>query len=196
MGEVEPLRQLGINMSVATMESYALSKGITTAYSEMSQADQVMLRYNYLMEMTRKVQGDFANTQYSYANSVRTLQNSFSALKSELGQSLIACLTPVIKVISTIISYLTALAKAFNNFLRSIGILKGVAGAVGSAIDKITGNDTIGGLGDVGSAIGGVGDSASGASGAVKDLKKELKGLMGIDALNKLPELNSDSGSG
>lgn len=41
-GETEPLKQLGINMSVANLEAYALSQGITTAYNEMSQAEQVM----------------------------------------------------------------------------------------------------------------------------------------------------------
>ena len=37
-GETEPLKQLGINMSVANLEAYALSQGIKTAYKEMYQA--------------------------------------------------------------------------------------------------------------------------------------------------------------
>ena len=40
-GETEPLKQLGINMSVANLEAFALSQGIQTAFSEMSQAEQV-----------------------------------------------------------------------------------------------------------------------------------------------------------
>ena len=195
VGETEPLKALGINMSVANLEAYRLAQGINTAYSEMSQADQTMLRYNYLMQMTSKVQGDFANTQYSYSNSVRTLKNNFASLKAEIGTSMIACLAPVIKVIATIIAYLTALAKAFNNFLRSIGLLKGAVGGVGDAISSIGGSDTTSGLGGVSDGLGGVADSAGGASGAVKDLKKEIKGLMGIDMLNKLPEV-ADSASG
>lgn len=61
-GEIEPLRQLGINLSVANMEAYALSRGITTSYNAMSQAEKVALRYNYLMSVTGDVQGDFART--------------------------------------------------------------------------------------------------------------------------------------
>ena len=61
-GEIEPLRQLGINLSVANMEAYALSRGITTSYNAMSQAEKVALRYNYLMSATGDVQGDFART--------------------------------------------------------------------------------------------------------------------------------------
>lgn len=61
-GEVEPLRRLGINLSVANLEAYALSQGITESYQSMTQAEQVMLRYNYLMAQTAQQQGDFART--------------------------------------------------------------------------------------------------------------------------------------
>ena len=61
-GEIEPLRQLGINLSVANLQSYALSQGITASWQSMTQAEQVMLRYNYLMQATSAQQGDFART--------------------------------------------------------------------------------------------------------------------------------------
>ena len=175
------------------MEAYAMSKGITTAWSELSSANQTMLRYNYLMEMTSSMQGDFIRTQNSYANSVRTLKNNFAQLKAEIGTSLIAVLAPIVKIIGTIIAYLTALAQAFNNFLRSIGLLKGSVGGVADSIGEIA--DSGAGLGGISDGIGGIGDSASGSAGKVKDLAKQMKGLMGIDELNKLPEI-SDSASG
>ena len=68
MGETEPLKSLGINMSVANMEAFALSKGIKKSWSEMSQAKQVALRYDYIMEQTANSQGDFAKTSDSLAN--------------------------------------------------------------------------------------------------------------------------------
>ena len=61
-GEIEPLRRLGINMSVANLEAYALSQGITESWQSMTQAEQVMLRYNYLMQASSQQQGDFART--------------------------------------------------------------------------------------------------------------------------------------
>ena len=60
--EIEPLRRLGINMSVANMQAYALSQGITKSWMSMTQAEQVMLRYNYLMSVTSAQSGDFART--------------------------------------------------------------------------------------------------------------------------------------
>ena len=62
-GEIEPLRQLGINMSVANLEAYALSQGITKSYQAMSQSEQAILRYNYLINATKNAQGDFARTR-------------------------------------------------------------------------------------------------------------------------------------
>ena len=201
IGSVEPLQSLGINLNVATMEAYALSQGITKSWSSMSEAEKQILRYNYILQVTAGIQGDYARTSDSFSNSVRNLSNAFSSLKAEVGIALMSALQPVISVIATIIKWLTALMQVLNDFLRSIGFIKTVGTAVGGAVGKVV--DAIGGIGsgasgvgDVADAVGGIGDSASGSAGAVKDLKKELKGLMGIDELNKLPEPNTDSGSG
>ena len=61
-GMVRPLRDLGIDLTAATLEEYRLAQGIETAYSAMSQAEKVMLRYQYLMDVTSIQQGDFQRT--------------------------------------------------------------------------------------------------------------------------------------
>lgn len=61
-GMVRPLRDLGIDLTAATLEEYRLAQGIQTSYSQMSQAEKVMLRYKYLMENTNLQQGDFVRT--------------------------------------------------------------------------------------------------------------------------------------
>lgn len=61
-GMTRPLRSLGINMSVANMQAFALSRGITTAWKEMDQATQMALRYEYMLHATQYAQGDFART--------------------------------------------------------------------------------------------------------------------------------------
>lgn len=91
-GETEPLKQLGINMSVANLEAYAMTQGITKAFDKMSQAEQIQLRYNYLMQATADAQGDFARTSEGYANSVRTLQGNIETLKGRLGEIMLPLL--------------------------------------------------------------------------------------------------------
>lgn len=95
-GETEPLKQLGINMSVANLEAFALSQGIEKAYSEMTAAEQATLRYNYLMETTANAQGDFAKTSDSYANQQRILSLQFENLATNIGQFLLPNLNGII----------------------------------------------------------------------------------------------------
>lgn len=95
-GETEPLKQLGINMSVANLEAYALSQGIETAYDKMSQSEQAILRYNYLMSVTADAQGDFAKTSDSFANQQRILQLQWENLSASLGQKLLPSLNNVL----------------------------------------------------------------------------------------------------
>lgn len=104
-GETEPLKQLGINMSVANMEAYAMSQGITKSYNAMTQAEQAMLRYNYLMSVTADAQGDFARTSDSYANSLKQLQENLSQISVQFGTDLISIITPAI---NTLNDWLTA----------------------------------------------------------------------------------------
>lgn len=92
-GETEPLKQLGINMSVANLEAYALSKGITTSYSKMDQASQTLLRYNYLMETSKDAQGDFAKTQGEYANQQRLFNTSMKQAAATIAEKALPYLT-------------------------------------------------------------------------------------------------------
>ena len=178
-GSVEPMQALGYNMNVATMDSYLLSQGIHTSFSELSESNKQIVRYNYLMQQTSSLQGDYKRTTDSFANSVRNLKNSFSVFASEIGQTLMVALVPIIRVISTIIGWMTALAKVFNNFLRSIGILKSVENAT---------SGTVSGIQDTSTAVGSIGESAEESADGVGKLKKEMKSLMGIDEINKLGE--------
>ena len=105
-GETEPLKQLGINMSVANLEAFALTQGITKAFSEMSQGEQTMLRYQYLMQATADAQGDFARTSDGYANSVRTLETNLTSLKTTLGEVLLPVVSSAVGMINGLLTAL------------------------------------------------------------------------------------------
>ncbi len=68
MGDTQSLQQLGINMSDANLNAYALSKGITNSYNDMDEASKTALRYQYIMDNTKDVQGNFSKTSGSLAN--------------------------------------------------------------------------------------------------------------------------------
>lgn len=182
-GETEPLKQLGINLSVANLEQYALAQGITKTYNAMTEQEKALLRYNYLLSVTSDAQGDFARTSNSWANQTKILAEQFNSLKSTIGQGLINVLTPVLKVINTILSGLQAVANAFRQFTA---LLFGSAagGATQAAQDIASGFDA---------AAGGAGDLAKETGKAAKEAKKFLAGF---DEINKVSEKNSSGGGG
>lgn len=186
-GETEPLKQLGINMSVANMEAYALSQGITKAYNAMSQQEQAILRYNYLLSVTKDAQGDFARTSDGWANQVRVLTERFNALKAAIGQGLIAVLTPVIRVLNQLLAKILTVTDAFSNF-----------------ISKITGKNTktTTSVNEMGGALDSATDSAGSLSGATDKAGKSAKkaeeafhGLASFDEIHSLTKAAEDSGS-
>ena len=186
-GEIEPLRQLGINLSVANMEAYALSRGITTSYNAMSQAEKVALRYNYLMSVTGDVQGDFARTSGTWANQVRLLTLNFQSLSAVIGQGLIAGILPAIQALNALMSKLMQAANAFRNFMY---VLMG---------KKLKGSQS--GVSDIVSNLGGIetaGDDASSglddATSSAKKLKKALS-VLPFDQLNQLTDNSDNSGT-
>ena len=177
-GETEPLKQLGINMSVANLEAYALSKGITKSYNAMSQAEQVLLRYNYLLSVTIDAQGDFARTSGSFANQIRILQLNFDQLRIAVGNALIPIAQAVLPSINAIIAGLTKLAKVFAQVtallfgkspeVKATGGIASSAGAAADATDRLA-------------------ESTAGAGSAAKQAEKDMKGVLAsFDELNIL----------
>ncbi len=106
-GETEPLKALGINLSVANLEAFALSQGITKSYQAMSQAEQVTLRYNYLMSVTSDAQGDFARTTDSLANAQRVLEGNIETLKTNIGNTLLPIVSGAVTAINDLFKALT-----------------------------------------------------------------------------------------
>ena len=105
-GETEPLRQLGINMNVANLEAFALTKGLEKNFEEMTQGEQTLLRYQYLMSTTADAQGDFARTSDNYANSQRRMQTGFDMLKAKLGETLLPIATQVSNAVNDLLDLL------------------------------------------------------------------------------------------
>lgn len=133
-GETEPLKQLGINMSVVNLEAFAMSKGITKSYDSMTQAEQATLRYQYIMKTTADAQGDYSKTADSTANKTRTTMLQFQTLSAELGQQLLPIVNDVLGTLQSVIKW-------FNNLdvsgKRVVLILGGIALAIGPVATAI-----------------------------------------------------------
>lgn len=105
-GETESLKRLGIVMTQTNLEQYAYSKGITKKIQDMTEAEKVQLRYNYVMEKTSNAQGDFARTSDGAANSTRVATESIKEASSTVG----VMLAPIIAEAA---QYIASMAKSF-----------------------------------------------------------------------------------
>lgn len=115
-GETETLKRYGIVMTQANLEQFAMQEGITKTYSEMTEAEKVQLRYNFVLNATKNAQGDFAKTSDSWANQQRILTEGVNALSASIGQDLMVTLQPFLQILNSIV-------EAISNFQESTGLV-------------------------------------------------------------------------
>jgi len=119
MGQSKPLRDWGINMSVANLEAFALSQGMQKQFKDMTEAEKMMLRYNFIMNASTDAQGDFSKTlNDSLANQQRVLKTKFTQTLASAFQKLIP---ELIKVTDGFSKWLDTIdTDAISNFVVSI----------------------------------------------------------------------------
>ena len=111
-GETESLKDLGVVMTQTALDEYALQQGMSKTTAQMSEQEKVALRYKFVLEQLSGASGDFSRTSGSWANQTRLLTLQFDQLKATIGQGLINALTPVLRVINTLIARLQVLANS------------------------------------------------------------------------------------
>ena len=119
-GETETLKQFGIVMTEANLEAYALRQGIKKSVSEMSQAEKVQLRYNYVMQQTSLAHGDFARTSDSWANQTRILSEVWKEFSGTVGIALTHILLPAVKSLREGLMWLNGVANAVIESLADV----------------------------------------------------------------------------
>lgn len=88
-GETESLKRFGVVMTEANLQQYAYTQGIEKKIKEMTIAEKVQLRYNYLMQQTSAAEGDFARTSDSFANKTRQLKERLTETSIVIGNQFI-----------------------------------------------------------------------------------------------------------
>lgn len=179
-GELEPLRNLGFDLSVAKLQEEALALGITKKVSAMNQAEKAELRYYAAMTQVTMVHGNFAETLNQPANMLRILQSQLEQASRALGNIFIPVLTKVLPI-----------AIAVADGLRQI--ISAIAGLFGVTLNTPDWNASIG------NATSGTEDIADNMGSAVESAKELKRYLAPFDELNVLPDQstgNGGSGSG
>jgi len=184
-GETETLKDLGIVMTQAALDQYALSNGFGKTTKQMTEQEKVALRYQFVMQQLSGASGDFIRTADGWANQVRVLKLQFDSLKATIGQGLINVLTPVIHAINLLLSKLAALANSFKSFTELL---------IGKKSSSSSGSKTsYGGVSDIENDYDAASESAEKfadstqhVADTTKKAKKEAeKYLSPLDEINK-----------
>lgn len=184
-GETESLKQIGVVMTQTNLDAYALANGFGKTTQQMTQSEQVMLRYQYVMNQTRLAAGDFVKTQDSWANQTRILSEQWKQFLGIIGQGLIQVLTPALKFLNQMMGVLIQWAQTFTAITGAIfGKQQAQANASAAAV------------GNVADASNAAADGQNALAGATKKAGKEAKGaLASFDQLNVLERSTADAGA-
>ena len=183
-GELEPLRRLGYDLSVARLQQEAYTLGIEKKVSAMTQAEKSELRYYAIMTQVTTAQGDMARTLNAPANQLRVLKAQVVQCARALGNIFIP-------VLNAVLPYAIALAKV----LRMVA--DAIASFFGFKLPEVDYSSLSNGASAVGDLAGNADDASDGLGKASKAAKKLKNNLLGIDELNIIsPDNDDSSGSG
>lgn len=188
-GMTMPLKELGINMNIANLEAYAMSQGIQKSWQQMSQAEQTMVRYNYLLNVTSDSQGDFARNAGTWANQVKILKEQWKQFMSLIGTALIEVALPFVKALNAILGVVIDVTREIGKMYT---LLTGRQAKVTSTV-----SNSISDLGESSEDAGkGQGNLGSGIDKAAKAARKALAPFDELNILQKDMKDNSNDGSG
>jgi hypothetical protein len=121
IGSTEPLQSLGINMSVANLEAFALQKGLKKQYKSMSESERMTLRYNFIMEKAKDANGDFAKTlDGSVSNQLRVAKNQWDSIRANLAKGFLPALLNVTKALNKMLGNFDKLKQKISGFYSKI----------------------------------------------------------------------------
>lgn len=152
-GNYSMMDNLGISMNATTLAAYAVSKGFSTAFKDMSQAEKAELAMQYFFENTAQYAGNFereATETVSGAMGLMTasVQSFVAGLGNadadigNLAQNVVNSLVAVVDNVSPVLQNLAAVApeavKSLVSGLSDSGVAQDILDAAGSIVSTLT----------------------------------------------------------
>nr|DAK53433.1 MAG TPA: minor tail protein [Bacteriophage sp.] len=163
IGQSRALYKYGIDITNATLQTYAYKYGIEKAVSEMSQAEKQQLRLLAILDQSKVSWGDLANTINSPSNMIRQFTNNVKEAGMVLGQLFIPVLQKVLPVINGVVI-------AIKRLLVSVANLLGIKIDFSSFGQGVSGYNEE--LEDTADALDKVGTSAKNAQSGIRAFDK------------------------
>lgn len=175
IGQSRALYKYGIDITNATLETYAYEQGIEKAVSEMTQGEKMQLRMLAILDQSKVSWGDLANTINSPSNMLRQFTNNLKEAGTVLGQLFIPLLQKVMPVINGVT---IALKRMLVSFAEILGLELDLS-AFGQSTSDITDESE-----EISDSLDGIAESADNAK----------KGIRGFDELNVIDTSSGSAG--
>ena len=172
IGQSRSVYKYGIDITNATLQTYAYSLGVEKAVSEMTQAEKMQLRLIAILDQSRVSWGDQSNTINSLANQMRILENNMSEISLVLGQLIVPLMEKALPVVN-------GLTIAIKNLLVNL------AGILGIEIDP---NKFGKGFTEIEDELEGQEEQIENDKKALEEYKNQL---LGFDEVNKLQDVDA-----
>lgn len=138
VGQSEPLRALGVNLTEAAVKAKAMEMGLGGVGRELTEAEKVQARYKLITEQTALAQGDFSRTSTGLANSTRIAKAEQEDMSAEMGQVLLPLMQQMTGLVRGAIAAFMGLSPEVRNgiliFVGLVAVLGPVIGLIGTII--------------------------------------------------------------
>lgn len=179
-GEIEPLRRIGKDLSVARLQMEATKLGIQENVSQMTQANKAMLRTIALLKQSGSAAGDLARTINSPANQLRIFNAQIVQFKRALGYILLPTLQmilPYLIAFTKVLRLLSEMIAGLFNFRMPTFNYDSLAGNLAMGADSSS-------------------DLADNMASAAKSAAKMNSYRAGFDELNVIDTSTGGTGGG
>lgn len=216
-GETEPMKNFGVVMTQVNLEAYMLTQNINKQWKELTQAEQALVRYNYILENTKTAQGDAIRTADGYANASKQLELAIENAGNAFGQGFLPGLTSFKQHIAEFINDNEELIRLIGNLLGNLvqsfaeaikiitlpfkgvlTVINWIAGGINSILESVRGKSN-----EVLDSISSIGKKTSGTvTYEMQDMASATKDAMGDaatsveDTFNGMEESAKDSLNG
>jgi hypothetical protein len=167
IGQSRALYKYGIDITNATLQTYAYELGLEKAVSEMTQMEKMQLRMIAILDQSKVSWGDLADTINTPANMIRQLSNNFKEASMVLGQLFLPLLNKVLPVINGVVIAIKELLVSIASFAGINISLDNFGTGVTESMDDLY-------------------ELEEGFENATESAKKLQNQLQGFDKLNNL----------
>lgn len=168
-GQTEGLLKYGVALSDANMQQYLFAQGINRSWSELSQSEQIIMRFNHAYGQLSTLHWKASQASNTWANQVHLLNQQWTQLLTIIGSKLTQLLLPALQMLNMILSVLLTISQLISKVFGGKGYVALGLHEAGNGVNNIA---------------SGANNAGKGFSNANKEAKELAKTIAGFDQLN------------